>query len=143
MTYIPCPRAYPYAPQSFWEDVSVPWLVLLAHEPAELSVDSDLSTHPSHRVVGSNVSTAEARNKSPPEVPHMSLDPGPSNLSSSSYDTAPPLHFHGLAVTQTQTQVASSEEATGEGGAKPESRVCISLHFSPACLLSSPCRLTS
>ena len=136
-------QSLPYAPQSFWKDVSVPWLVLLAHELAELSVDSDLSIHPSYRVVESNVSTAEARNKSPPEVPHMSLDPGPSNLSSSSYDTVPPLHFHGLAVTQTQTQVASSEEATGEGGTRPESRDCISLLLSLACLLSSPCGRTS
>lgn len=110
-----------YAFQSFREDVSVPWLVSHIHEPAKQSVDSDLLTNPS-RVVDSNGSTTGARNKSVPDVPHMPGDPGPSDLSSSSYDTASPLHFHGLADTQTQTQVASSVEATGQGGA---SRVCI------------------
>jgi hypothetical protein len=90
-------------------------------------VDSNLSTNPSHRVLGSNESTTGARNKSLPDAPHLSEDPGPSDLSSSSYDVAPPLHFHGLADTQTQTQVASSAEVTGQGGAMPESRVCIPL----------------
>ena len=99
--------------------------MLHAHEPTESSLDSDLP-NPAHRVVGSNGSTTRARNKSLPDVPQMSEDPGPSNLSSSS-DTASPLHFHGLADTQTQTQVASSAEATGQGGAMPESRVCIPL----------------
>jgi hypothetical protein len=61
----------------------------------------------------------------------MSEDPGPSDLSSSSY-TASPLHFHGLADTQTQTQVAFSAEATGQGGAMSESRVCIPLIISLA-----------
>jgi len=100
--------------------------VLLAREPAESSVDSDLSTNPSDRVVGSSGSTTGARNKSLPDAPRMSEDPGPSDLSSS-YDTASPLHFHGLADTQTQTQVASSAEASGQGGAMPESRVCVPL----------------
>lgn len=86
-------------------------------------MDSDLSTNTSHRVVGSHGSTTGAL----PDAPHMSEDPGPSDLSSSSYDTASPLHFHGLADTQTQTQVASSAEATGQGGSMPESRVCIPL----------------
>ncbi len=99
--------------------------VLHSHEPAESSVDSDSSTDPSHRVVGSSGSTTGARNKSLSDVPHMPEDPGPSDLSSSSFDTVSPLHFHGLADTQTQTQVASSTEATGQGGAMPESRVCI------------------
>lgn len=101
--------------------------MLLAHEPAESSVDSNLATNPSHRVVGSNESTTGARNRSLHDAPHLSEDPGPSDLSSSSYDAAPPLHFHGLADTQTQTQVASSAEATDQGGAMPESRVCIPL----------------
>jgi hypothetical protein len=130
-----CPQVVTnYAFESFREDVSVPWLVLLAHEPAESSVDSDLLTNPSHRVVGSNRSTTRARNKPPPDAPHMSEDPGPSDLSSSSYDIASPLHFHGLADTQTQTQVASSAEAPGQGGAMPESRVCIPLIINLALL---------
>jgi hypothetical protein len=91
-------------------------------------VDSDLSTNRSHRVVDSNGSTTGARNKSPSDAPHMSEDPGPSDLSSCSYNTASPLHFHGLADTQTQTQVVSSAETTGQDGAMPESsRVCIPL----------------
>lgn len=120
-----CPQVVTtYAFQSFREDVSVPWLVLHAHEPAESSLDSDLQTNPSHRVIGS---TTGARNKSQPDAPQMSQDPGPSDLSSSSYDAVSPLHFHGLADTQTQTQVASSAEVTGQGGAMPESRVRIPL----------------
>jgi hypothetical protein len=114
----------PYAFQSFQEDVSVPWLVLHAHEPAESSVDSDLSTHTSRRVIGSNVSTTGTQNKSLLDAPQM---PGPSDSSSSSYDTASPVHFHGLADTQTQTQVTFSAEATGQGGAMPQTRVCILL----------------
>jgi hypothetical protein len=132
-----------YALKSFREDVSAPWLVLHAREPAESSVDSDLSTHPSYRVLGSNVSTTGARNKSPPDAPRMPVDPGPSDFSSSSYGAASPLHFHGLAVTQTQTQVASSAEATGEGGARPENRVCIPRLFNLARLLLSPCGCVS
>ena len=106
------------------------------HQPAELSADSDLSTNTFHPVVGSNRSTTGARNKSLPDAPHLSEDPGPSDLSSS-YDTGSPLHFHGLADTQTQTQVASSAEATGQGGAMPESRVCI-----PPTIINSFCFLT-
>jgi hypothetical protein len=127
-----------YALQSFREDVSVSWLLLHAH--AESSVDSDLSTHPLYRVVGSNIPTAGARNKPPLDPPQMPVDPGPSDLSSSSHDTAPPLHFHGLAVTQTQTQVASSAGATGEGDALRESRVGNPLLLNFTRLLPSPCR---
>lgn len=118
-----CPQVVTsnYAFQSFREDVSVPWLVSHIHEPAEQSVDSDLFTNPS-RVVDSNGSMTGARKKSLPDMPQMPGDPGPSDLSSSSYDTASPLHFHGLADTQTQTQLAFSTEATGQSGA---SRVCI------------------
>jgi hypothetical protein len=124
--------------QSFREDVSGPWLVLHAHEPAESSADSDLSTNPSDPAVVSNESMTRARNKSLPNAPHMSEDPGPSDLSSSVYDIASPLHFHGLADTQTQTQVASSAEATGQDGGMRESRVCIPLiinlaRLSPLC----------
>jgi len=79
----------------------------------------------SRRTVRSNVSTTEALSKSQPDASHMSADAGHTNLSSSSCDAGPPLHFFGLAVTQTQTQVASSAEASGEGGERLENRVCI------------------
>ena len=88
--------------------------------PTKWSVDSDLPTNSSHRVIRSS-------NNSLLDAPHRSEDPGPSDLSSSSYNTASPLHFHGLAETQTQTQVASSSEAIGQGSAMPESRVSIPL----------------
>lgn len=92
----------------------------------------------SRRTVRSNVFTTEALSKSPSDAPHMSADAGHTNLSSSSCDDGPPLHFFGLAVTQTQTQqVASSAEATGEIGESTESRVCI---CSSPTLLHSPNR---
>lgn len=81
----------------------------------------------SRRIVRSNVSTTEALSKSPSDTSRMSADAGHTNLSSSSCDAGPPLHFFGLAVTQTQTQVASSAEASGE---RSES-VCI--YSFPAC----------
>ena len=55
----------------------------------------------------------------------MSADREQPDLSASSYDDASPLHFHGLAVTQTQTQVASCAEQSGKGSEMSESRVCI------------------
>lgn len=90
--------------------------------PSKASGKTDLSTNLSHRVVSCDGSTTGARNTSLLDVPHphMSEDSGPSDLSS--YDTASPLHFHGLADTQTQTQVASSVDSTGQGGTMPESR---------------------
>ncbi len=77
-----------------------------------------------------------AWNKSLPDAPQIPEDPGHSAFSSCSYDTASPLHFHGLADTQTQTQVASSAEATGQGGTVAESRVCIYLIFDHTPLFS-------
>ena len=111
--------------------------MLHAHEPAKPIVNSDFPTNPPHRLISSNGSTTGARNRSPPDAPdapHRSEDPGPSDLSSSSYDATSPLHFHGLAETQTQTQIASSSEAIGQGGAMPESRVCIPLIINLASL---------
>jgi hypothetical protein len=55
----------------------------------------------------------------------MSADPGNTIYPSSSYDSGSPLHFYGLAVTQTQTQVASNEGASGEVDERSESRVSI------------------
>jgi len=56
---------------------------------------------------------------------------------SSSYDDASPLHFHGLAVTQTQTQVPSCAEGSGKDSIPSETRVCI--HFRST-LLYAPLR---
>jgi hypothetical protein len=77
----------------------------------------------SRRIVESNVLTTKALSKSPSNASHTSADAGHTTFSSSSYDAGSSLHFYGLAVTQTQTQVASSAEAGGEGGERLESRV--------------------
>ena len=103
---------------------------LHAHELAGSIVDSGMSSNTSRLAVDFNGSTTGAHNKSLSDAPHIPEDPEPSNLSSSSFDTVSPLHFHGLAETQTQTQVASCTEATGQGGAMPDSGVCI-----PSCLI--------
>src|SRR5712671_5090890 len=91
-------------------------------------MDSHPSIHTSGRVVGT---TSAALGKSPSKAPRIPADPRHSDLSTSSYEAASPLHFHGLAVTQTQTQMASSAEASGEGCTGSESGVCI-------CILSTP-----
>ena|SRR5579863_5390938 len=72
----------------------------------------------SRRIKESNVSTTKALSKSPSDASHMLAD-------ASSYDAGPPLHFYGLAVTQTQTQVASGTEASRDGDERSEGRVCI------------------
>jgi hypothetical protein len=90
-------------------------------------VDSDLSTHPSHLRAGSSASTSGALSKVASDGMPASADRGHPEFSSSSYDDASPLHFHGLAVTQTQTQVASCAEESGKGSMMSETRVCV--HF--------------
>jgi hypothetical protein len=89
-------------------------------------VDSDSPTNPSSRAVGLNGdgATTKALSKSPSHPPPVSTDPSHSDFSSS-YDTASPLHFHGLAVTQTQTQLLSITETRGEDNKTLESRVCV------------------
>lgn len=72
-----------------------------------------------------DVATDGALSKSTSGASHMSADTGNTNASSSSYDSGSQLHFFGLAVTQTQTQVASSGGASGEVDERSESRVCI------------------
>ena len=72
-----------------------------------------------------DVAMDEALGKSTPDASHMSAETGNTNASSSSYDSGSQLHFYGLAVTQTQTQVASSGGASGEVDESSESRVCI------------------
>lgn len=72
-----------------------------------------------------DVATDGALGKSTSDASHVSADSGNTNASSSSYDSGSQLHFFGLAVTQTQTQVASSGGASGEAGERSESRVCI------------------
>lgn len=84
---------------------------------------SDLSTHPSHLRAGSSASTSGTVSGGMP----VSADRGHPNFSSSSYDDASPLHFHGLAVTQTQTQVASCADESGKDSMMSETRVCV--HF--------------
>ena len=90
-------------------------------------MDSDLSTHLSHLRPGSSASTSGAVSKNASGGMPASADRGHPDFSSSSYDDASPLHFHGLAVTQTQTQVASCAEGSGKGSIMSETRVCI--HF--------------
>ena len=87
-------------------------------------MDSDLSTHP-HLRAGSSASTSGALSKVASDGKPVSADRGHPDFSASSYDDASPLHFHGLAVTQTQTQVASSAEVSGKGSAMSDTRVCI------------------
>ncbi|KAI0302130.1 hypothetical protein BC826DRAFT_987384 [Russula brevipes] len=84
---------------------------------------TDSSINPSSRAVGPNGdgATTKALSKSPSDPPPVSTNPSHSDFLSS-YDAASPLHFHGLAVTQTQTQLPSSTETRGEGS-KTESRV--------------------
>jgi hypothetical protein len=88
-------------------------------------VGSDLSVNPSHRVAGSNVPASGALNKSMSDAKHASAGHGHADSSSSSYDDASPLHFHGLAVTQTQTQVASCADESSKGSTELERRVRI------------------
>lgn len=88
-------------------------------------MDSDLSTHPPHLRAGSSASTSGAVSKVASDGMPVSADRGHPDFSASSYDDASPLHFHGLAVTQTQTQVASSAEVSGKGSAMSDTRVCI------------------
>jgi hypothetical protein len=82
-------------------------------------VDSDLPTYSSRRRAGT-----KALSKSPSGAPHKSADAGHANSSSPSYDAGSPLHFYGLAATQTQTQVVSGAEASGEPEGS-DSRVCV------------------
>jgi hypothetical protein len=85
-----------------------------------------MSTHPPHLRAESSTSTSEAISKVASDgIIPVSADRGHPDFSASSYDDASPLHFHGLAVTQTQTQVASSAEASGKGSVVSEARVCI------------------
>lgn len=69
--------------------------------------------------------TDGAASKSTSDASHMAADPGNTNFASSLYDSGSQLHFFGLAVTQTQTQVASSGGASGEVDERSESRVSI------------------
>lgn len=90
-------------------------------------MDSDLSIHPSHLRAGSSASSSRGVTKVASNGMPVSADRGHPDFSSSSYDDASPLHFHGLAVTQTQTQVASCAEESRKGSEVSETRVCI--HF--------------
>lgn len=91
--------------------------------PPKPSRKVDLSTHPPHLRAGSSTSTSGAVSKVASDGIPVSADRGHLGFSASSYDDASPLHFHGLAVTQTQTQVASSTEVSGKGSAMSETRV--------------------
>jgi hypothetical protein len=84
-------------------------------------VDSDLPTYSSRRRAGTK---ALSKSPSASGAPHKSADAGHTDFSSPSYDAGSPLHFYGLAVTQTQTQVVSGAEASGEPEGS-ESRVCV------------------
>ncbi|KAH9050685.1 hypothetical protein EDB84DRAFT_1555318 [Lactarius hengduanensis] len=86
-------------------------------------MDSDLSTQPSHLRAGSSTSTSEAVSKVASVGRPMSADHGRADVSPSSYDDASPLHFHGLAATQTQTQVASCADGSGMGSMMSETRL--------------------
>ncbi|KAF8274932.1 hypothetical protein EI94DRAFT_8931 [Lactarius quietus] len=86
--------------------------------------DLSMSTHPPHLRAGSSTSTSEAVSKVASDgIMPVSANRGDPDFSASSYDDASPLHFHGLAVTQTQTQVASCAEASGKGSVVSEARV--------------------
>ena len=97
-------------------------------KPAEQSVDSDPSIHPSYLIAGSNVPMSGSLNKSMSDAKHAPADYGHAGSSPSSYDDAPPLHFHGLAVTQTQTQVASRAEESGSTESQPRVRIYFLAH---------------
>ena len=84
-------------------------------------MDSDLPTYSSRRRAGTK---ALSMSPSASGAPHKSADAGHTDFSSPSYDAGSPLHFYGLAVTQTQTQVVSGAEASGEPEGS-ESRVCV------------------
>ncbi len=102
-------------------------------------MDSDMSAHPSHLRAGSSASTSGTVSKVATGGTPVSADRRHPDFSSSSYDDASPLHFHGLAVTQTQTQVASCAEGSEKGSMMSETRVCIHwdlLHLFP--LLYAP-----
>lgn len=103
-------------------------------------MDSDLSTHPHHLRAGSSTSTSGAATKVASDGMPVSADRGQLDFSASSYDDASPLHFHGLAVTQTQTQVASCAEESGKGSGMSETRVCI--HSTCFLLVSAALRAT-
>ncbi|KAI0306486.1 hypothetical protein B0F90DRAFT_1665773 [Multifurca ochricompacta] len=91
--------------------------------PKKASGKINLSIHPPPRVAAPSGSALGIPGKSVAFATDLSEDRLRSDLSSSSYDVASPLHFHGLAVTQTQTQVTSSAEESGMGNTRSGSRV--------------------
>ncbi|KAH9043147.1 hypothetical protein EDB85DRAFT_916951 [Lactarius pseudohatsudake] len=91
--------------------------------PSKPSRKVDLSMQPSHLRAGSGASTSEAVSKVASVGRPVSADRGHVDFSSSSYDDASPLHFHGLAATQTQTQVASCADGSGMSSMMSETRL--------------------